>query len=68
MTAAKSVFPILFSMETRRLTTSFKGLKSSLAQLPGKLWSCRDLPNVGKLSLQRENPPISGSVNGLFRT
>jgi len=34
-------------MQTKRLTTSFEGLNSSLVQLPGKLWSCEDLSNMG---------------------
>jgi len=44
-------------MQPRRLTASFEGLNSSLAQSPDTLWICKDLPNVGKLYLQRENPP-----------
>jgi len=40
-----------FSLQTRRLTKSFEGFNSSLAQSPGELWSCscKDLPNMGKL-------------------
>jgi len=30
-----------FSLHARRLTKSFEGLNSCLAQLPGKLWSCK---------------------------
>jgi len=30
-----------FSLQTRRLTTSFEGLNNLLAQLPGELWSCK---------------------------
>jgi len=33
-------------LQTRRLTTSFGDLNSSLAQLPGDLRSCKDLPNM----------------------
>jgi len=33
-------FPF-FSAQSRRLATSFEGLNSSLAQLPGELWSCK---------------------------
>jgi len=31
-------------MRTIRLVASFEGLNSSLAQSPGELWSCKDLP------------------------
>jgi len=41
-------------MQFRRFVASFEGLNSSLAQSPGELWSCRDLPNVGKLYFQRK--------------
>jgi len=40
-----------FSIQTRRLTASFEGLSSSLAQSPGELWSCKDFPKMGKLYL-----------------
>jgi len=30
---------------------SFEGLYSSLAQSTSELWSCNDLPNMGKLYL-----------------
>jgi len=33
-------------VQTRRLTTCFEGTNSSLTQSPGKLWSCKDLPNM----------------------
>jgi len=36
-------------MQTRRLATSFKGLNSLLSQSPGKLWSCKNLPDMGIL-------------------
>jgi len=32
--------PIFFSLQTARLSKSFEGLNSSLAQLTGELWSC----------------------------
>jgi len=38
-------------MQTRRIVASYEGLNSSLAQSPGKLWSCKGLPNVGNLYL-----------------
>jgi len=44
-------------MQTRRLTTSFDGLNSSLSQLPDELLSCKYMPNMGKLYLLRENHP-----------
>jgi len=30
-----------FSLQTRKLTKSFEGLNSFLAQLTGELWSCK---------------------------
>jgi len=36
-------------LQTIRLIESFKGLNSSLAELTGELWSCKDLANMGKL-------------------
>jgi len=30
-----------FSLQTQRFATSFEGLKSSLAQSTGELWSCK---------------------------
>jgi len=38
-------------MQSRRLTASFEGLSSFLAQSLGELWYCKDLPNMGKLYL-----------------
>jgi len=49
-------------VQPRRLATSFEGLNSSLAQSLSKLWSCKDLPNVGKLHLKRENLPGAEDV------
>jgi len=56
---AKKIYPLftslttdpkpnnLFSVQTRRLVKSFEGLNSSLAQLPGWLWSWYDTLETG---------------------
>ena len=50
-------------MQAKWLATSFEGLNVSLAQLPGELWSCKDLANMGKLYLSKRKLPSSKSVN-----
>jgi len=42
-------------MQTRRLATSFEGLNSSVANLPGELWSCRlaQYAQIGKSTWQQ---------------
>ena len=37
----KSKICNIFSMQSKRLAASFEGLYSSLAQLPGEVWSCK---------------------------
>jgi len=50
------------SLRTRRLAESFGGLNSSLAQSTGELWSCKDLPNMGKLYLLKRKSPGTEDV------
>jgi len=44
-----------FSLQTGRLAKSFEGLNSSLAQSTGELRSCKDLANMRKLYLSKQN-------------
>jgi len=51
MLLAKKKYPKLKNFFYRELedSPSLDGLNSSLAQLTGELWSCKDLANIGKL-------------------
>jgi len=56
----------LFSIQTRRLTKSFVGVNSSLAQSPGKLRRCKVTVKTWLTRVLQENPPSSkGAKNGM---
>jgi len=50
---------LIANYKTRQV---FEGLNSSLAQLTGELWNCKDLANMGKLYLLKQNTASSKGV------